>query len=109
MGSPSPGSGAAARLGDGWISVQNTEAEITAAIDDLRRYRAEYGRCRRCRSRSTRCAWTCSTSTGTGGSPTRGVTELQAVPWYFYGGDPNDLQVQLDSLARFADEVITRF
>ncbi len=38
-----------------------------------------------------------------------GVTELQAVPWYFYGGDPNDLQVQLDSLARFADEVIARF
>lgn len=38
-----------------------------------------------------------------------GVTELQAVPWYFYGGDPNDLQVQVDALARFADEVITRF
>ena len=38
-----------------------------------------------------------------------GVTELQAVPWYFYGGDPNDLQVQLDSLGRFADEVIARF
>ncbi len=38
-----------------------------------------------------------------------GVTELQTVPWYFYGGDPNDLQVQLDSLARFADEVIARF
>jgi hypothetical protein len=28
------------------------------------------------------------------------------VPWYFYGGDPNDLGVQVDSLARFADEVI---
>ena len=38
-----------------------------------------------------------------------GVTELQAVPWYFYGGDPNDLQVQIDSLPRFADEVIARF
>ncbi len=38
-----------------------------------------------------------------------GVTELQAVPWYFSGGDPNDLQVQIDSLPRFADEVIARF
>ena len=37
-----------------------------------------------------------------------GVTELQTVPWYFYGGDPNDLSVKLDSLARFADEVITK-
>ena len=37
------------------------------------------------------------------------VTELQAVPWYFSGGDPNDLQVQLDSLGRFADEVIAQF
>ena len=35
-----------------------------------------------------------------------GVTECQVVPWYFYGGDPNDLGVQVDSLARFADEVI---
>ena len=32
----------------------------------------------------------------------------QTVPWYFYGGDPNDLSVKLDSLARFADEVITK-
>jgi hypothetical protein len=35
-----------------------------------------------------------------------GVTECQVVPWYFYGGDPNELGVQVDSLARFADEVI---
>ena len=38
-----------------------------------------------------------------------GVTELQTVPWYFYGGDPDDLTVRLDSLARFADTIITRF
>src|SRR5262249_55154831 len=39
-----PGLRRAARLADGWISVQNTEAEITDAIEQLRRYRAEYGR-----------------------------------------------------------------
>ena len=39
-----PGLRRAARLADGWISVQNTEAEITDAIDQLSRYRKEYGR-----------------------------------------------------------------
>ena len=33
---------------------------------------------------------------------------FQVVPWYFSGGDPNDLSVKIDSLARFADEVITK-
>jgi hypothetical protein len=35
-----------------------------------------------------------------------GVTDAQVVPWYFYGGDPDALATQRDSLARFADEVI---
>jgi hypothetical protein len=35
-----------------------------------------------------------------------GVTECQVVPWYFYGGDPAALDVQLDSLTRFADTVM---
>jgi hypothetical protein len=35
-----------------------------------------------------------------------GVTEAQVVPWYFYGGDPESLETQQDSLRRFADEVI---
>jgi hypothetical protein len=30
------------------------------------------------------------------------------VPWFFYGGDPNDLDVQVNSLARFAETVITQ-
>lgn len=37
-----------------------------------------------------------------------GVTECQVVPWFFYGGDPTDLAVQVDSLARFADTVIAK-
>jgi hypothetical protein len=34
------------------------------------------------------------------------VTDAQVVPWYFYGGDPEALGTQRDSLVRFADEVI---
>jgi hypothetical protein len=37
-----------------------------------------------------------------------GVTECQVVPWYFYGGDPAALDTQLDSLPRFADEVVSK-
>lgn len=37
-----------------------------------------------------------------------GVTECQVAPWYYYGGDPNDLGVQLESLERFADTVIQK-
>jgi hypothetical protein len=31
------------------------------------------------------------------------------VPWYFYGGDPNALDTQLDALPRFAEAVLSRF
>lgn len=103
-----PGLRRAARIGDGWISVQNSETEITAAIDALTRYRAEYGR-----SDAPFEVNVLSTDVfdldGYRRLADLGVTELQAVPWYFTGGDPNDLGTQLDSLAWFADEFIARF
>ena len=97
----------AARLGDGWISVQNTEADITDAISTLERYRAEYGRADAPFEINALCIDAFDLD-GYHRLRDAGVTELQAVPWYFYGGDPDDLQVQVDSL-RFADEVIARF
>jgi probable F420-dependent oxidoreductase len=103
-----PGLRRAARLGDGWISVQNTEAEISGAIDGLNRFRAEYGRSDTPFEINALCVDVFDLD-GYRRLAEHGVTELQAVPWYFSGGDPNDLQVQLDSLGRFADEVIARF
>ena len=88
--------------------MQNTEAEITGAIDGLNRYRAEYGRSDAPFEINALCMDVFDLD-GYRRLAERGVTELQAVPWYFSGGDPNDLQVQLDSLGRFADEVIARF
>jgi probable F420-dependent oxidoreductase len=98
----------AARLGDGWISVQNTAADISDAIDALTRYRAEYGRSDVPFEINALCIDAFDLD-GYHRLADAGVTELQAVPWYFSGGDPNDLTVQVDSLSRFADEVITRF
>jgi probable F420-dependent oxidoreductase len=103
-----PGLRRAARTGDGWISVQNSEAEITDAIDALARYRAEYDRSGTPFEINVLCTDVFDLD-GYRRLADLGVTELQAVPWYFTGGDPDDLQVQLDSLAWFADEFIARF
>ena len=103
-----PGLRRAARLGDGWVSVQNSEAEITDAIDGLTRYRAEHGRGDDPFEINVLCMDVFDLD-GYRRLADKGVTELQAVPWYFTGGDPGDLQVQLDSLAWFADEFIRRF
>ncbi len=98
----------AARLADGWISVQNTEAEILHAIEQLTRYRIEYNRADIPFEINTLCidVWDLD---GYRRLSDAGVTELQAVPWYFYGGDPEALATRIDSLARFADEVIAKF
>jgi probable F420-dependent oxidoreductase len=103
-----PGLRRAARTGDGWISVQNSEAEITAAIDGLTRHLAEYGRADAPFEVNVLCTDVFDLD-GYRRLADLGVTELQAVPWYFTGKDPDDLQVQLDSLAWFADEFIGRF
>jgi alkanesulfonate monooxygenase SsuD/methylene tetrahydromethanopterin reductase-like flavin-dependent oxidoreductase (luciferase family) len=103
-----PGLRRAARLADGWISVQNTTAEIVGAITDLDRYRAEYGRAAR-DFEINALATDAFDLDGYRRLADAGVTELQAVPWYFFGGDPEDLAVRIDSLARFADTIITKF
>lgn len=103
-----PGLRRAARLGDGWISVQNTEAEITQACADLRRYRDEYERSDDAFEVNALCIDTFDLD-GYRRLEAAGVTELQAVPWYFNGGNPDDLANKVDSLAWFADEIIARY
>jgi probable F420-dependent oxidoreductase len=97
----------AARLCDGWISVQNTEAEIRHAIERLAHYRAEFGRTGEFEINSL-CIDVFDLD-GYRRLEDAGVTELQTVPWYFYGGDPDALDTRVDSLKRFADEVIANW
>lgn len=97
----------AARVGDGWISVQNTEAEIDDVLARLAQFRAEYGRADEPFEINTLCVDVFDLD-GYRRLADKGVTELQAVPWYFYGGDPESLDVRLASLGRFADDVISR-
>jgi probable F420-dependent oxidoreductase len=103
-----PGLRRAARLGDGWISVQNTEAEIVDAIGQLQRYREEYGRADRPFEVNALCTDVFDLD-GYRRLGEQGVTELQVVPWYFTGKDPDDLQNRIDSLYWWADEYVATF
>lgn len=95
----------AARLGDGWISANVMADELEELVTRLHSHLADAGR-------STDgfevngLAMDVLDADGFGRLEAAGVTACQVVPWYFYGGDPNALGVQVDSLARFADEVV---
>ncbi len=94
----------AARLGDGWISANVTAAELEALVARLHAHLAEAGRSAE-GFEVNGLAMDVLDVDGFRRLEAAGVTECQVVPWYFYGGDPNDLGVQVDSLSRFADEV----
>lgn len=95
----------AARLGDGWISVNTDVAQLTSAIGRLAELRSEFGRA--------------DVPFEIDVSPTDvsdvdgyrrlvdiGVTRVRVAPWRMYGAAPSDPQARLDALRRFADDVI---
>ena len=95
----------AARLGDGWISAGQTVDELAETVATLRRLLDDEGRGDVPFEINALCLDVFD-APGYQRMADLGVTEAQTVPWYFYGGDPNDLSVQIDSLARFAETVM---
>ncbi|MFC7449209.1 TIGR03619 family F420-dependent LLM class oxidoreductase [Rhodococcus daqingensis] len=95
----------AARLGDGWISVNTSVDELTAAIARLTELRAEYGR-------GNEPFVINASPTGIGGSDAyaalaeAGVTECRVSPWHLYGVDFTSARDRLAAIRRFSDEVI---
>lgn len=94
-----------ARRADGWITVNTTADEVLAGLEAIRSQRDP--------------SWALDVSAlavdvwdldGWSRLADAGVTEVQVLPWYTHnaGGDPDDLHVRLDSLARFADDVLSR-
>ncbi len=105
-GHSEPGLRRAARLGDGWISVQATSGEIRRVAGDLARFRAQYARSDVpfdmhvlpidiVPDASGRAAY---------GALAAEIEALgmaavfQVVPWFFTGGDPDDLGVRRDAI-----------
>jgi probable F420-dependent oxidoreductase len=88
---------------DGWISANCTEAELGELVPKV--VRAAAGKPD---FEINALAVDILDPDGFGRLEDLGVTDAQVVPWFFYGGDPTDLAVQIDSLARFADTVIAK-
>jgi hypothetical protein len=88
--------------------VQNTTAEITGAVEALRRLLAEYGRADD-PFEINALPTDAFDVDGYRRLADAGVTEIQCVPWYFTGKDPDDLQNRIDSLAWWADEFMATF
>ncbi|MCC6226200.1 MAG: TIGR03619 family F420-dependent LLM class oxidoreductase [Microthrixaceae bacterium] len=96
----------AARLGDGWISVVSTTEELAVVIDKLAVLRREMER-DHLPFEIKAISMDALEVDGFRRLAEVGVTDAIVCPWYFYGGDIEDLEVQQESLERFAAEVIS--
>ena len=92
---------------DGWLSDLQTSDEIAACIERVRAHRAEAGR------DPDGFDVVASPSDAFGVDAyrrleERGVTHLLTIPWAGYHGLTDDLDLKLDGIRRFADDVIAR-
>jgi probable F420-dependent oxidoreductase len=94
---------------DGWISTQATHGELVRAVGELRAIRSADGRASEPFEVKALCTEAHDLDSFRRVAEIDGVTDLQVLPWYFYGGDVHDVQVRIDALERFAEEVVGRF
>jgi probable F420-dependent oxidoreductase len=97
----------AARIGDGWISDIHTTAELRDVAAKLRALRAECGR----GDEPFEIVAACSDAVNVDGYrrlEDAGVTCLQTMPWFFYGGATHDVARKVEGIRRFADDVIAK-
>jgi probable F420-dependent oxidoreductase len=96
----------AARLADGWVSDLQTSSEIADCIAKIGRWRGEAGRSGPFDVMATPSdAWDID---GYRRLEDAGVTHILTMPWAFYHGDTQDLQLKLDGIRRFAEQVIEK-
>lgn len=104
----------AARIGDGWISVQATSEEIRRVAGELARYREEFDRAGVPFDLNVLPIDIVPNASGLDGYAalaadieTLGMTAtFQVVPWYFSGGDPGDLAVRRDAIEACGADLI---
>jgi probable F420-dependent oxidoreductase len=97
----------AGRIGDGWISDLHTAEELRGIIAKIRQHRREAGR-----QGSPEIIAACTDAAGVDGYRRLeeiGVTHVQTMPWFFYGGPTEDLDRKLEGIRRFSDDVISKF
>jgi probable F420-dependent oxidoreductase len=93
---------------DGWVSDLQTTEELAGFCAKLRAYRDELGRGDEPFAVIASCkdAWDLD---GYRRLHEVGVTHLLTQPWMFYAGDTKDLGERIDGIARFADDIISRW
>lgn len=98
----------AARLGDGWVTDLQTSEEIIASIERIKTWRQEYGREQRAFDvmATPSDAWDID---GYKRLADAGVTHILTMPWAFYHGETDELELKIDGVKRFADDVISHF
>jgi alkanesulfonate monooxygenase SsuD/methylene tetrahydromethanopterin reductase-like flavin-dependent oxidoreductase (luciferase family) len=97
----------AARVCDGWISDMHTTAELQRIVGELRALRADSPRARE----PFAVLGTAVDAVGLDGYRRLaeiGVTHVQTMPWYFYGGPTDVLERRLEGIRRFGEDVIQR-
>jgi probable F420-dependent oxidoreductase len=97
----------AGRIGDGWISDLHTTEELRAIVAKIREHRREAGR-----DGEPEIVAACTDAFGVDGYRRLeeiGVSHVQTMPWFFYGGPTEDLTRKLEGIRRFADDVISKF
>jgi probable F420-dependent oxidoreductase len=94
----------AARIGDGWISDLHSLEGLREICGTLQALREEAGRAERPFDVIAACTDAFDVD-GYKRVRDAGVTTLQTMPWYFYGGPTEDLEKKLDGIKRFADDV----
>jgi probable F420-dependent oxidoreductase len=97
----------AGRIGDGWISDLHTTEELRGIVAKIRQHRREAGR-----EGSPEIIAACTDAFGVDGYRRLeeiGVTHVQTMPWFFYGGPTEALDRKLEGIRRFSDDVISKF
>jgi len=98
----------AARIGDGWIGVQHTTAELGELLGRIAVLRKEYGTEGK-PFENVVASTDAFDVDGYRRLEDLGATTLTTAPWILYGADPNSLEEKKDALKRFADDVISKF
>jgi probable F420-dependent oxidoreductase len=93
---------------DGWVSDLHTIDELADIRQQIERYREEYDRTHVPFSMygAAKDAWDLD---GYRRLAAAGVTHLITMPWYFYAGVDADLAGKVDSIKRFADDIIAKW
>jgi probable F420-dependent oxidoreductase len=97
----------AAMVCDGWISDMHTTEQLRGILGELRALRADSPRA----GEPFQVLGTAMDAFNLDGYRRLaeiGVTHVQTMPWFFYGGPTDVLEKRLDGIRRFGEDVIAR-